>query len=167
MLFHRPVLRVYGHPAVWLSRSHDLRSWTSPEPVLPARDGAWWDALQIGMGPPPIETPHGWLGFYHGVKRIADGNVYRVGVVLLDLENPALVRRRGEEWVFAPAAGYELSGNAPNVVFPTGLVHDVAADRLRMYYGAADSAVALATARMSDVLEYTLSCPEPDHRPMW
>jgi len=68
VLFHRPVSRTSGRADVWLSRSHDLRSWTSPEPVLAARPGVWWDSARVGMGPPPLETPHGWLGFYHGVN---------------------------------------------------------------------------------------------------
>jgi predicted GH43/DUF377 family glycosyl hydrolase len=167
VLFHRPVARIYGRPAVWLSRSHDLRSWTRPEPVVVARPGPWWDAAQVGMGPPPLDTPHGWLGLYHGVKRIAGDLIYRVGLVLLDRDNPAVVLRRSDEWVFAPAAPYELTGNANNVVFPTGLVHDPDTDLLRMYYGAADSSIALATARLSDVLAYALSCPAPDPHRIW
>jgi beta-1,2-mannobiose phosphorylase / 1,2-beta-oligomannan phosphorylase len=164
VLIHRPVSRLSGRADIWLSRSHDLRAWTTPELVLAARPGVWWDSVRIGMGPPPLETPYGWLGFYHGVKQVGAGLVYRVGLVLLDLENPAVVRHRSDEWVLGPTVEYEVAGNAPNVVFPTGLVHDPAGDELRMYYGAADCAVALATARMSEVLEYAVSCPpvEPD-----
>src|SRR5206468_776357 len=100
VLFHRPASRVLGRPAVWLSRSHDLRSWTSPEPVIVSRPGAWWDAAQVGLGPPPLDTPLGWLALYHGVKRVAGDLIYRVGLVLLDRDNPAVVLRRSDEWVF-------------------------------------------------------------------
>ncbi|HET8660952.1 MAG TPA: hypothetical protein VFM55_18395 [Micromonosporaceae bacterium] len=158
ILFHRPVSSMSGRADVWLSRSVDLRSWTTPEPVFGARSGPWWDAARIGLGPPPIETPHGWLGFYHGVKHMVNGSIYRVGVVLLDLENPSRVLRRGDDWVFSPRAPYEMSGDVPNVVFPTGLVHDPGTDELRLYYGAADTSIAVATATMSDVLDYVQSC---------
>lgn len=158
ILFHRPVSSISGRADVWLSRSVDLRSWTTPEPVFGARSGPWWDAARIGMGPPPIETPHGWLGFYHGVKHMVNGSVYRVGMVLLDLENPTKVLRRSDEWVLSPNAPYEIHGDVPNVVFPTGLVHDVKTDELRLYYGAADACVAVATASMADAVDYILSC---------
>src|SRR3712207_7990929 len=59
-----------------------------------SRSGPWWDATRIGMGPPPIETPHGWLTFYHGVKQMVATSMYRVGIVLLDLDHPT---RRSEE----------------------------------------------------------------------
>jgi predicted GH43/DUF377 family glycosyl hydrolase len=167
VLVHRPMSRVPGRSDIWLSRSHDLRSWTSPEPVLAARPGAWWDSVGIGMGPPPVETSHGWLAIYHGVKHVAVGAVYRMGLALLDHDNPARVLRRSDEWILAPQAPYELAGNATNVVFPTGMVHDPATDQLRLYYGAADSSIALATAALSDVLAYALSCPEPDPTRRW
>jgi predicted GH43/DUF377 family glycosyl hydrolase len=150
---------------VWLSRSLDLRSWTTPQLVLGARPGPWWDNVRIGMGPPPLWTPEGWLGIYHGIKEQAQSLVYRAGVVLLDLEHPARVLHRGEDWVLAPVAPYERTGDAPNVVFPTGLVHDPDRDLLRLYYGAADTCVALATASYSELLEYVLSCPTPEQHP--
>ncbi|HLL64301.1 MAG TPA: hypothetical protein VK453_00985 [Micromonosporaceae bacterium] len=159
VLFHRPVSVMSARADVWLSRSADLRSWTTPEAVMRARSGPWWDATRIGMGPPPIETPHGWLVLYHGVKSMVATSIYRVGMVLLDLENPTKVLRRTPSWVLGIDADYERIGDVPNVVFPTGLVHDTAADELRLYYGAADLTIALATARMSEVMDYLLSLP--------
>jgi predicted GH43/DUF377 family glycosyl hydrolase len=168
VLFHRPVSRRTGRADIWLSRSHDLRAWTKPEPVLQARPGVWWDSARIGMGPPPVETAAGWLGVYHGVKWVADGMVYRVGLVLLDRDDPAVVLRRSDHWVLAPEADYEVAGNAPNVVFPTGLVHDPVADELRLYYGAADSRVCVATASMPAVLHHvTTECPATDPARVW
>jgi predicted GH43/DUF377 family glycosyl hydrolase len=161
LLLHRTASARSGRSEVWLSRSADLRSWDSPQLVMRARAGAWWDTVRIGMGPPPLRTPHGWLGFYHGVKHLAGALLYRVGVVLLDLAQPWRVRRRGEGWVLAPTVAYERSGDAPNVVFPTGLIHDEGQDRLRLYYGAADTCVAMATASYREVLAHVLSCPEP------
>jgi predicted GH43/DUF377 family glycosyl hydrolase len=162
-LFHRPMSPYTGRADVWMSRSVDLRSWTTPEAVLAARPGSWWDSLRVGMGPPPLETPHGWLGLYHGVKQMATGGViYRVGLVLLDLDRPARVLHRSGDWLLAPTAPYERTGDAPNVVFPTGLIHDPASDQLRLYYGSADTHIALATASYSEMLSYALSCPEPE-----
>jgi predicted GH43/DUF377 family glycosyl hydrolase len=159
VLFHRPVSALSHRADVWLSRSSDLRSWTASEPVLQSRSGPWWDAARIGLGPPPIETPHGWLAIYHGVKQMVATSIYRVGIMLLDLENPASVIRRTPSWVLGPDALYERVGDVPNVVFPTGLVHDEAADELRLYYGAADSTIAVATASYSEVIEYMLGLP--------
>jgi predicted GH43/DUF377 family glycosyl hydrolase len=160
VLFHRPVSVLSARADVWLSRSTDLRSWTTPEPVMQARSGPWWDASRIGMGPPPIETPHGWLVAYHGVKQMVATSIYRVGLVLLDLDNPTRVIRRTPSWLLGPDATYERVGDVPNVVFPTGLLHHEATDELRLYYGAADLTVGLATANMSEVLDYMINLPE-------
>jgi predicted GH43/DUF377 family glycosyl hydrolase len=159
VLFHRPVSVISARADVWLSRSTDLRSWTTPEPVMQSRTGAWWDATRIGMGPPAIETPAGWLLVYHGVKQMVNTAIYRVGLVLLDLEHPTRVLRRTPNWVLGPRELYETVGDVPNVVFPTGMVHEPATDELRLYYGAADTCIAMASARLSDVLDHLLSLP--------
>ena len=158
VLFHRPT-SVHGAD-IWLSRSPDLERWGTPEQVLSRRAGGWWDSARIGMGAPPLETEHGWLVVYHGVRETVAGGLYRAGLALLDLEDPARVLRRSPEWVLGPQAPYEVTGDVPNVVFPCGLVHDSAADRLSLYYGAADTCIGLATAKCSEVLEYLLECPE-------
>jgi predicted GH43/DUF377 family glycosyl hydrolase len=142
-----------------ISRSDDLFSWSAPEQVLQPRDGAWWDSLRIGIGPPPVRTEHGWLLVYHGVKETVAGDIYRVGLALLDLDVPTRVVRRLPDWVLAPLAPYERSGDVPNVVFPCGLLHDTASDEIRLYYGAADSSICLATARLADLLEAVLAGP--------
>jgi predicted GH43/DUF377 family glycosyl hydrolase len=157
VLFHRPT-SVEGAD-VWLSRSSDLRSWRSPERVLNRRRGGWWDSARVGMGPPPLETEDGWLVVYHGVRQTVAGGLYRAGLALLDRENPSVVLRRSDEWVLGPSADYEVTGDVPNVVFPCGLVHDEDTDRLFLYYGAADTRVGLATAALSDVMEYLRGCP--------
>ncbi len=91
----------------------------------------------------------------------AAGPIYRVGLALLDLDDPTVVLRRSDEWVFGPQAPYERSGDIPQVVFPGGLLVDRAADRLDMYYWAADTVVGLASASLSAVLDYLRSCPHP------
>jgi predicted GH43/DUF377 family glycosyl hydrolase len=162
-MIHRPSpLRGGAH--IWISYSPDLRHWGDHELLLEARDGAWWDAGKIGLGPPPLETPDGWLLCYHGVHATASGYIYRVGLALLDLEDPRIVLRRTDEWVLAPSAPYERSGDVNKVVFPTGWVLDDAGETLSMYYGAGDSVVALVTARLGDVLDHVRHAPFPEHR---
>ena len=162
-LIHRPT-PLAGPAHIWLAFSPDLRHWGDHTLLLPAREGAWWDAGKIGLGPPPLETPEGWLMLYHGVRSTASGSLYRAGLVLLDLEDPRRVLHRTDEWVFGPSEPYEQTGDVGGVVFPCGWIHDPTTDELRIYYGAADTAIALATATLSDLVAYVRSCPRPEHR---
>jgi predicted GH43/DUF377 family glycosyl hydrolase len=160
VLIHRPVTTHGTSTAdVWLSRSLDLDAWRSPELVLRARSGAWWDSVRVGLGPPPLETPHGWLLIYHGVRTTTSGAIYRVGAALLDLEDPTIVRHRSPEALIGPRETYERVGDVTNVVFPCGAIHDERNDTLRIYYGAADTTVACATTQMSALVDYLRSCP--------
>jgi predicted GH43/DUF377 family glycosyl hydrolase len=162
VLFHRPVAPRTRRADIWLSRSSDLRSWGSPEPVLTARSGAWWDSARVGIGPPPIETQHGWLALYHGVKEAVGGAIWRAGLVLFDRDDPARILRRSDEWVLAPTAPFETSGQTPQRIFPTGLTHDTATDELRVYYGAADTSIGMAVGSLSAVVERVLAYPAYD-----
>jgi predicted GH43/DUF377 family glycosyl hydrolase len=153
ILFHRPMTAYGGSRAeILLSRSIGLQSWSPPEQVLQPRRGAWWDSLRIGIGPPPLKTDLGWLVIYHGVKETVSGSIYRVGLALVDLDEPALLIGRKDDWVFGPLASYERQGDVPNTVFPCGLVHDQASGEVRLYYGAADTSICLATAQLDDLL---------------
>jgi predicted GH43/DUF377 family glycosyl hydrolase len=116
------------------------------------RKGAWWDSLRIGIGPPLIETEHGWLLVYHGVKETVSGAIYRVGLALLDREEPTRVLHRTPNWVLAPNEHYERQGDVPNALFPCGLIHDRERAELRLYYGAADTSICLAVASFDEVL---------------
>lgn len=156
ILFHRPTTATHGD--IWMSRSTDLTSWHVPEPVLSRRVGGWWDSARVGMGAPPLETDHGWLVVYHGVRETVAGGLYRAGLALLDLERPQRVLHRSDDWVLGPSEQFEITGDVPNVVFPCGLIHETDKDLLLLYYGAADTRVGLATASCSDVLEYLLAC---------
>jgi predicted GH43/DUF377 family glycosyl hydrolase len=160
ILFHRPKTEFgASRGGILLSRSEDLISWSAPETVLQPREGAWWDSLRIGLGPPPLRTEHGWLLIYHGVKETVGGCIYRVGLALTALEEPTRLLRRLPEWVLAPLAPYERDGDVPNVVFPCGLVHDAESGDVRLYYGAADTSICVATARLDELLDAVLSAP--------
>lgn len=160
ILFHRPTSG-FGtlHPGISLSRSPDLVNWSAAETVMEPRTGAWWDSLRIGIGPPLIKTEHGWLLIYHGVKETVSGGIYRVGLALLDLEEPAHVLRRASNWVLAPREPYERAGDVPNAIFPCGVIHDHERGELRLYYGGADTTICLATASFDEVLDMVLAAP--------
>ena len=160
VLFHRPKTEYGGaRGEILLSRSPDLMSWTAPEQVLAPRAGAWWDSLRIGIGPPPLETEHGWLVIYHGVKETVSGSIYRIGLALTDLDEPTRLLQRLPQWVLTPRMPYERVGDVPNTVFPCGVVHDLESGQLRLYYGAADTSICVATAQLDDLMAALLAAP--------
>ena len=156
-MIHRPIIRGEAH--IWIAFSPDLKHWGDHQALLPTRGGQW-DCHRVGLGAQPIETKEGWLIIYHGVRITTAGSIYRVGLALLDLEDPRRIRCRSNEWVFGPVEDYELMGDTPQVVFPTGAILDKDTNRLRLYYGAADVSVALAIADMDELMNYVMSCPE-------
>jgi len=151
-LIHRPVSAPRAH--MWISYSADLRHWGSHKLMMEARLGAWWDANKIGLCSPPIETPHGWLVIYHGVKQTAAGCIYRLGLALFDLNAPEHCLKRGDEWIFGPEEPYEQNGDVGYVVFPCGYTLAPDGDTLHLYYGAADTSIALATGSVRAMLEW-------------
>ncbi|MDW7738828.1 MAG: glycosidase [Bacillota bacterium] len=157
MLIHRPIIRGEAH--VWIANSPDLIHWGEHRILLPVRPG-WWDSTRVGLGPPPLETSEGWLIIYHGVRMTASGSLYRVGLALLDLDEPWNIIKRSDQWVFGPHEPYERVGDVPGVTFPTGITHDPATDELNMYYGAADTSVCVASAKLQDLLDYLKSCSD-------
>jgi len=155
-LINRPI--VEGRADIWISFSKDLKFWGKDRVLILARNRTW-DFNRVGLGPPPIETSDGWLIIYHGARDTASGTIYRVGLVLLDLENLEVIRR-SRDWVFGPKENYEKVGDVNDIVFPCGAVIDEKTNELLIYYGAADSAVALATANLDDILTYLKKCTE-------
>lgn len=107
-----------------------------------------WDSSKVGISAPPIKTKYGWLLLYHGVSK--SHNTYRVGVLLLDLKDPAIVLARSSDAIFEPVEDYEKIGVVNNVVFPCGMV--VKGDLLYIYYGGADKVVGVATMKLSVLL---------------
>ncbi|MCK8600474.1 hypothetical protein [Desulfoferrobacter suflitae] len=152
-MLHRPVSAFAGVGAhIWISFSPDMKHWGDHQIVVPARRGGWWDADKIGLSPPPLLTDRGWLILYHGVRTTPSGCIYRLGLALLDRENPTMLLARSDEWIFAPEEDYEVLGDVDKVVFPCGWV--AAGDEVRLYYGCADKSIALATANISEMLEW-------------
>lgn len=151
-MIHRPVSAPRAH--MWISFSPDLKNWGKHILMMDARKGAWWDANKIGLSPPPIETPDGWLVIYHGVKQSCSGCIYRLGLALFDLKKPEILIKRSSEWVFSPQESYELHGDVDNVVFPCGYTIGSDGDIINLYYGAADTSIALATGSIKEMLEW-------------
>ena len=142
-----------------LAASDDLATWTEVGSVMTGRPRSW-DEL-IGSGPPPVKTERGWLHIYHGVAtHFASVNIYQAGAVLLDADDPTRVIARTRRNILEPRMTYELIGQVPNVVFPSGMIVDgvgpgaAAPDdaRVRVYYGAADTCVGLAVTSIGDLL---------------
>jgi predicted GH43/DUF377 family glycosyl hydrolase len=158
-LIHRPIVRGEAH--MWISFSPDLKHWGDHRTLIRTRS-AYWDGHRVGLACQPIETAQGWMIFYHGVRSTTAGQIYHVGLALLDLEEPWRVLRRSDEWVLGPRELYERIGDVGGVVFPTGAIVHKETNQLNLYYGAADSAVAVATANLSDCIDYIMSCPEAE-----
>ena len=142
-----------------LSESTDLVDWTAVRGVMRGRP-QYWDE-RIGSGPPPVKTKQGWLHLYHGIAtHFGSCNIYQAGVALLDLDDPSRVLARSRNNILEPRELYELVGQVPNVVFPSGMIverYDEAGfaepdSLVLVYYGAADTCVGLATTTIRDLL---------------
>ena len=116
--------------------------------VLSPRNGTW-DSGKVGISGPPIKTKHGWLLLYHASSK--QHHTYRVGAVLLDLEDPTIVLARSTDPIFEPTEDYEKNGIINNVVFPCGLI--VKEDIVYLYYGGADKVTGVAECKLSDILD--------------
>jgi predicted GH43/DUF377 family glycosyl hydrolase len=151
-LIHRPSSDYEAH--IWITFSPDLHNWGNHRLLLKARKGAWWDANKIGLSPPLIETSRGWLMIYHGVRNTAAGALYRLGLALFALDKPDHCLLRGDSWVFGPETSYERDGDVGNVTFPCGYTIAADGDTISLYYGAADTSVALATGSIHELIQW-------------
>lgn len=143
--------KTYGTaiPGIWISYSEDLLNWSDPQLVATA-ENEQWEGTKIGAAAAPIKTEEGWLLFYHGVD---EKHVYRVGVMLLDLKNPAKVLRRSGNFIMEPENYYEKHGLViPNTVFPTTVLN--LEGTLYIYYGCCDTCIGLARVPLQEVLGF-------------
>lgn len=137
---------------IFLSFSPDMKYWGEHRHVMspmPFEQSAW-QCTKVGAGSVPILTEEGWLMFYHGVITTCNGYRYSMGAVLLDKDEPWKVLRRSKDYLLAPAALYELTGDVPDVVFPCAALTE--GDKVCVYYGAADTCVGIAFGRISEIL---------------
>jgi predicted GH43/DUF377 family glycosyl hydrolase len=144
--------RVLG---IWIAFSDDLVGWGGHRPLALPRPGMW-DGIRTGAGSVPFRVPDGWLELYHGVD--SEGR-YAMGALLLDAEDPSRVIARSPQPILTPDHDYEQRGFYPNTVFSCGHVPlDDAGDRIRMYYGAADSRMAAADFDVAEIVASLASC---------
>ena len=147
--------------SIWLSWSPDLIHWGDSEVVMKPVQ-YHWDESKIGPGATPIRTDRGWLSIYHGVFETMDGAVYRLGVALHDLTNPAKIIGVSDEWVLAPQDPWEITGYVHNVVFTCGAVEDDEGGVI-IYWGGADSVMCAGTARLSDLVDLCINSSRPPY----
>ena len=137
---------------IFLQHSRDLQYWGKYRFVMgPVKN---WEMTKVGAGPTPIETDEGWLLFYHGVITSCNGFTYSMGAAILDRDEPWKVLHRADSFLLAPHELYETVGDVPNVVFPCAALADAATGRIAIYYGAADTSVALAFTTVDETLRY-------------
>ena len=136
---------------IFYSESPDMQYWGNHRHVLGPGS---WSYTKVGAGPIPIETSEGWLIIYHGVLTSCNGFVYSMGALLLDLDQPWKVIRQAAPYLMAPQTLYERVGDVPNVVFPCAALVDQDTQRMAIYYGAADTVVALAFTRVNDLIDW-------------
>lgn len=145
---------------IFLSESPDLTYWGKHRRVMTRGGSGWWQGTKIGAGAVPIETNEGWLLFYHGVSGTCNGFVYSFGAALLDLERPAKVLYRTRDYILTPEKDYETTGFVPNVAFPCATLHDPETGRIAIYYGAADTNLAVAYCNIDELVDYIKSNSE-------
>ena len=178
-IIKRKYWMLFGDRNIWLANSKDGLKWKpNYEPLIEPRKGNYFDSVHVETGPPPIKTNKGWLALYHGIDK---NRAYRLGYLLLDLNNPAKIIYRAEKSIFEPKETYELNGIAD--IFPGGLAameklskeeldkyikkaknEDVLPGvifccgavlvdgKLKIYYGGADTVVCTAKAKLDDIL---------------
>jgi beta-1,2-mannobiose phosphorylase / 1,2-beta-oligomannan phosphorylase len=177
VMLHRPSPHIafdintkYAPSPLWIAFSESLTDWGWDE--IPPTHGPWkvgdidhsedyllikpeyeWERLKVGGAGVPIPTDEGWLMLYHAVDI---NGVYRVGLLLLDREDPREVLARSPQPIMEPEAPYELDGPYPKCIFPCA--HIVMGDEVFIYYGAVDQYCCLATVKLKDLLDYALSC---------
>ncbi|MCZ6655453.1 MAG: glycoside hydrolase family 130 protein [Planctomycetota bacterium] len=145
--------------AMWISYSPDLVHWGDSRVVIKPVQ-YHWDEMKIGPGATPIKTPQGWLNIYHGVFPTMDGSVYRLGVALHDLNDPAKVLGVGDEWILQPEDPWERTGYVHNVVFTCGAVAEDDGT-VKIYWGAADTVMCVGTARIEELVRLCLDNARP------
>jgi beta-1,2-mannobiose phosphorylase / 1,2-beta-oligomannan phosphorylase len=159
VLLHRPLEYVgpkYGteQACAWIKFADDLLGLPAAPSKPLIKQKYPWEAFKLGINTPPIKTPYGWFTIYHAV---GPDKFYRLGALLLDLDDPSIVRHRTPDWLMQPEADYEIDGFYRGVCFPCGTV--VIGETLFVYYGGADKYCCVATAHFGQLIEHLRKCP--------
>lgn len=140
--------------SIWISYSEDLIQWGLSKIVFRPQP-YHWDSMKVGPGAPPVKTDEGWLSIYHGVFGTMAGAVYRLGVALHDLANPAKIIGVGDRWILEPEDPWERVGYVPNVVFCCAAVPEEDGT-LKVYWGGADTVMCVGLANIHDLVDLCL-----------
>jgi len=140
--------------AIWISYSTDLIHWGDSQVVMKPL-AYHWDEMKMGPGATPFATDHGWLHIYHGVFETMAGAVYRLGVALHDLNNPARIIGVSDDWILQPEEPWEITGYVSNVVFTCGAIPEDDGT-VKIYWGGADSVMCVGTARIEELVQMCL-----------
>ncbi len=135
---------------IWISKSPDLIHWGGYRVLMQPEQGTW-EANKIGNSGPPVKTKDGWLMLYHGVRGFGISSIYRLGVVLLDLEKPWIIKGKCDEPILSPEESYERIGDVGNVVFSNGWIAEDDG-QVKIYYSGADTNICLATTTINYLL---------------
>ncbi len=149
VMIRRPKYKNTGlkMPSIWIAFGDDMLAFEKPQLLMTGKE--WWEVQRMGGGTPPIKTDKGWFMLYHGVD---EKGVYRVGAVLLDLNDPTKILCRTKDFLMEPDQDFELNGLYEGCVFPTGTV--VKDGTLFVYYGCADMYIGLATCNFEELINY-------------
>ena len=139
-----------GRRDIWINRSPDLIHWGDYKVLMSPTKGTW-EADKIGNSTPPIKTKEGWLMLYHGVRGFGISYLYKVGAVLLDLENPWIVKGKTTEPILSPDLDYERIGDVPNVVFTNGWIPEDNGE-IKIYYSGSDTNICVAKTSIDYLL---------------
>ena len=149
IMISRPKFKDRGlkMPSIFISKTKDILDYKEPTLLMTGETN--WEVQRIGGSTPPIKTEKGWLMFYHGVDK---NGIYRVGMVLLDLNNPEIILKRTKDYIMEPDQDFEKAGIYDGCVFPTAAI--LKDGLIYLYYGCADQYISVATAPLKDVLDY-------------
>ena len=143
---------------MWISYSPDLVFWGKTKPVT-YKGRSFTDGFKMGAGAVPIKTEHGWLEIYHTVSTTCNGFIYRLKAALMDINDPSVVLCHTKDFILWPEHDYEMKGRVANVVFTCNALLD-SDGTVRVYYGAADTNIGLATAKLDDLVNACLENKE-------
>ncbi len=148
--FDRPFGNELSPCFMWVSQSPDLVFWGKARPVT-YMGKPFHDGHKMGAGAVPIRTDRGWLEIYHTVSTTCNGFIYRLKAMMLDLGEPAKILGYTRDFLLYPEHDYEMKGRVMNVVFTcNALLEDDGT--VKVYYGAADTCIGLATAQIDDII---------------
>lgn len=141
--------------SMWMSFSPDLVYWGQSRPIY-YKGKPFMDGFKMGAGAVPILTDKGWLEIYHTVSTTCNGFIYRLKACILDKDEPWNIIGYTKDFILWPEHDYEMRGRVSNVVFACNAVPEDDGT-VKIYYGAADANIGLATGKISDIVNACLN----------